>query len=190
MREEKRSEIIQDALNFLDDEMIEEISQEARDEGKQVWVANYNCDGQVVVAGNKDDLASLEKVFKDAGAKRAMLLNMSVASHCPILKEASLEFAKELEPLLNSSFSPVVSNATAQIYSSKQAAINLLKEQLIKPVLYKQSIEHIDSSVDCYVEFGAAVLKGINKKITQKPTYSITDVKSLNEFIEFIKENS
>ncbi|NLK66750.1 MAG: ACP S-malonyltransferase [Campylobacteraceae bacterium] len=174
----------------LADEIIEEICEKARDEGKQVWAANYNCDGQVVVAGNRDDLASLEKVFKDAGAKRAMLLNMSVASHCPILESASAEFAKELEPFLNDSFTPVVSNVTAQVYSSKKDALNLLKEQLTKPVLYKQSIENIDESVDCYVEFGASVLKGINKKITQKPTYSITDVKSLNEFLEFVKENS
>lgn len=174
----------------LSDELIEEICENARSEGKQVWAANYNCDGQVVVAGNKDDLEKLEKVFKDAGAKRAMLLNMSVASHCPLLEKASFDLVQELELLLAPNFNPVVSNVTAQVYSTKQVGVDLLKQQLVKPVLYKQSIENIDENVDCYVEFGASVLKGINKKITTKPTYSITDLKGLNEFMEFIKDNS
>ncbi|CZE50247.1 ACP S-malonyltransferase [Campylobacter geochelonis] len=171
----------------LEDSKVEEICQNARENGAQVWAANYNCDGQIVVAGNKDDLAKLESTFKEAGAKRAMLLNMSVASHCPILKDASENLVKELESLIKDEFDPVVSNVIARAYTSKDEALQLLKAQLVKPVLYKQSIENIDSSVDCYVEFGAGVLKGMNKKITSKPTYSITDIKSLEEFMSFAK---
>jgi [acyl-carrier-protein] S-malonyltransferase len=55
-------------------------------EGKQVWPANYNQTGQLVVAGIKEDLQAMESVFKEAGAKRALLLNMSIASHCPLLE--------------------------------------------------------------------------------------------------------
>ena len=174
----------------LSDESIEEICKNAQDSGKQIWAANYNCDGQVVVAGNKDDLALYEKEFKDAGAKRAMLLDMSVASHCPILESASLELVGELEPLLKDEFGPVVSNASSQIYCTKSDALALLKDQLVKPVLYKQSIENIDEMVDCYVEFGASVLSGLNKRITKKPTFSLYDLKTINEFIKYAKENS
>ena len=72
----------------LDDEKIEQICASS---GLSAYPANYNCDGQLVIAGLKDDLSALESRFKEAGAKRAMLLNMSVASHCPLLQNASAE---------------------------------------------------------------------------------------------------
>ncbi|MDA3043170.1 ACP S-malonyltransferase [Campylobacter sp. JMF_07 ED4] len=174
----------------LSDEVVCAICDEARAQGKQVWAANFNCDGQIVVAGNRDDLASLEAKFKEAGAKRAMLLNMSVASHCPMLQSASDELVSHLEPALNESFAPVVANATAKIYSTKSEALGLLKAQLISPVLYKHSVKNYENSVDCFVEFGASVLKGINKKITDKPTFSISNLSSLEEFVKFAKENA
>ena len=174
----------------LSDEVVGEICQNAQNEGKAVWAANFNCDGQIVVAGNRDDLASLEAEFKSAGAKRAMLLNMSVASHCPMLKSASDELAVHLQSVLKPNFAPVVANATAKIYSSKDEALKLLKAQLISPVLYKHSIKNYENSVDCFVEFGASVLKGINKKITDKPTFSISNLASLDEFLSFVKENA
>ena len=173
----------------LADEAVEKICADAMSAGKQVWAANYNCDGQIVVAGKKDDLAALEGEFKAAGAKRAMLLNMSVTSHCPMLGSASNELLKFLRPALKESFAPVVANATARVYRTKSEALELLKAQLISPVLYKQSIKNYEGEADCFVEFGATVLKGINKKITQKPTFSITDLASLDEFLKFAKEN-
>lgn len=118
-----------------------------------------------------------------------MLLNMSVASHCPMLGSASDELLEFLRPALKESFAPVVANATARAYRAKSEALELLKAQLISPVLYKQSIKNYEGEVDCFVEFGAAVLKGINKKITQKSTFSITDLASLDEFLKFAKEN-
>ncbi|WP_281529524.1 ACP S-malonyltransferase [Campylobacter hominis] len=173
----------------LDDEKVTQICKNAREDGKSAWAANFNCDGQIVVAGNRYDLSNLESEFKAAGAKRAMLLNMSVASHCPILESAAKELVKFLKPLLTSKFAPVVSNVTSQPYSTKDEAISLLKEQLILPVLYKQSILNIEDKVDCFVEFGAGVLKGINRRITKKPTFSINDLDSLDKFLNFRKEN-
>jgi [acyl-carrier-protein] S-malonyltransferase len=69
------------ALVGIDDETVEKICKEQRAEGKQVWPANYNMDGQLVLAGVKADLESLVDTFKSAGAKRALVLDMSVASH-------------------------------------------------------------------------------------------------------------
>ena len=172
----------------LSDEVVEGICKEAHDEGLQIYAANYNCDGQIVVAGVRADLAKYEAKFKEAGAKRAMLLNMSVASHCPILEPASVKLANELEGVLAENFAPVVSNVNAKIYTDKNEALVLLKEQLTHPVRYKQSIKNYENEVDCFIELGAATLKGINKKITEKPTYSVTDMASLEEVVKILEE--
>jgi len=172
----------------LSDEVVEGICKEAQDEGLQIYAANYNCDGQIVVAGVRADLAKYEAKFKKAGAKRAMLLNMSVASHCPILEPASVKLASELEGVLAANFAPVVSNVNAKIYTDKNEALVLLKEQLTHPVRYKQSINNYENEVDCFIELGAATLKGINKKITEKPTYSVTDMASLEEVVKILEE--
>ena len=172
----------------LSDEVVEGICKEAQDEGLQIYAANYNCDGQIVVAGVRADLAKYEAKFKEAGAKRAMLLNMSVASHCPILEPASVRLANELEGVVAANFAPVVSNVNAKIYTDKNEALVLLKEQLTHPVRYKQSIKNYENEVDCFIELGAATLKGINKKITEKPTYSVTDMASLEEVVKILEE--
>jgi len=172
----------------LSDEVVEGICKNAQDEGLQIYAANYNCDGQIVVAGVRADLAKYEAKFKEAGAKRAMLLNMSVASHCPILEPASVKLANELEGVLAANFAPVVSNVNAKIYTDKNEALVLLKEQLTHPVRYKQSIRNYENEVDCFIELGAATLKGINKKITEKPTYSVTDMASLEEVVKILEE--
>ena len=172
----------------LSDEVVEEICKNAQDEGLQIYAANYNCDGQIVVAGVRADLAKYEAKFKEAGAKRAMLLNMSVASHCPILEPASVKLANELESVLAENFAPVVSNVNAKIYTDKNEALVLLKEQLTHPVRYKQSIKNYENEVDCFIELGAATLKGINKKITEKPTYSVIDMASLEEVVKILEE--
>ena len=172
----------------LSDEVVEGICKNAQDEGLQIYAANYNCDGQIVVAGVRADLAKYEAKFKEAGAKRAMLLNMSVASHCPILEPASLKLANELEGVLAANFAPVVSNVNAKIYTDKNEALVLLKEQLTHPVRYKQSIRNYENEVDCFIELGAATLKGINKKIIEKPTYSVTDMASLEEVVKILEE--
>ena len=172
----------------LSDEVVERICKNAQNEGLQIYAANYNCDGQIVVAGVRADLAKYEAKFKEAGAKRAMLLNMSVASHCPILEPASVKLANELEGVVAANFAPVVSNVNAKIYTDKNEALVLLKEQLTHPVHYKQSINNYKNEVDCFIELGAATLKGINKKITEKPTYSVTDMASLEEVVKILEE--
>ncbi len=166
----------------LKDEQVEEICAQAQEQGKKVWPANYNQDGQLVVAGMKSDLASMESVFKEAGAKRAMLLNMSVASHCPILEPAQAPLKEKMQAMLNDSFlAPIISNVTTTAYSTKEEALELLTDQLTKPVKYKQSIEAIAGDVDIAIEFGnGKILAGMNKRINgEMKTYNIFDMQSL-----------
>ncbi len=168
----------------LSDESVEMICEDARLSGKKVWAANYNSEGQIVVAGLKPDLKDMENIFKEAGAKRAMLLDMSVASHCPLLENASEKLSQELEKKLKDNFKvDVISNVTASSYNTKDEAVKLLKEQLTKPVKYKQSIQNYEEDVDLFIELGGAVLKGINRKVTKVPTVSITDMASLESVV-------
>jgi [acyl-carrier-protein] S-malonyltransferase len=170
------------ALIGLDDESVEQITKEARDKGKKIWAANYNSDGQIVAAGIKSDLKEMERVFKEAGAKRALLLNMSIASHCPLLESASKPLGEILSRVLKDEFiAPVVSNVTAKKYDTKAEAIDLLSKQLTMPVLYKQSIKAYEDEIDLFVEFGGGVLKGLNRRGVSKPTLSVTDMSSLEE---------
>jgi len=176
------------ALIGLDDESVEKITQDARDKNKKVWPANYNSDGQIVVAGSKSDLKDMEQVFKDAGAKRAILLNMSIASHCPLLESASTPLKTELERVLKDEFlAPVVSNVTAKKYDNKKEAIDLLANQLTKPVLYKQSIKAYEDDIDLFIEFGGSVLKGLNRRGVKNPTISIVDTNTLQSAFEDLK---
>ncbi len=175
------------ALLGLDDTIVETLTCKAREEGKKVWAANYNGDGQIVIAGNRDDLASLELTFKEAGAKKSVLLAMSVASHCPLLASAQASLEHFLDQWLKNHFTaPIISNVTATAYQSAEDAKKLLCEQLVSPVKYKHSILHVEETTDMFIEFGGNVLKGLNKRITSKPTHSITDMKSLEEVLSLL----
>jgi len=172
----------------LSDEAVEKLCEEQREAGLQVWAVNYNADGQIVIAGIKKDLELFAPMVKEAGAKRAMLLDMSVASHCPLLESASAPLEVKLKEMLKDDFiAPVISNVTAKAYSTKAEALDLLPQQLVKPVLYKHSMANIDGDVDCYIEFGhGSVLKGLNRKATKKPHFNVSDMASLEATIEAI----
>jgi len=174
----------------LSDDAVEELCAKQRDAGLQVWAVNYNADGQIVIAGIKKDLELLAPMVKEAGAKRAMLLDMSVASHCPLLESASAPLEAKLKEMLKDEFiAPVISNVTAKAYNTKAEALELLPQQLVKPVLYKHSMVNIDDEVDCYIEFGQGnVLKGLNRKATKKPHFNVSDMASLEATIAAIKE--
>ena len=174
----------------LDDETVEDICAKQREAGMKVWPVNYNAQGQIVIAGLKPDLQKLEPILKEAKARRAMLLNMSVASHCPLLESATAPLAQKLETVLKDEFTaPVISNVTAEKYNTKAEALELLPKQLVSPVLYKQSIAKFDDEVDCYVEFGhGGVLKGLNRKATKKPHFVVSDMQSLANTIEEIEK--
>jgi len=164
----------------LDDGVVENICKES---GLRVYPANYNSDGQIVLSGIRSDLEKMEDIIKKAGAKRAMLLNMSVASHSPLLEAAVEPLRELLDEYLKNEFEPVISNVTAKKYTTKKEALEVLPIQLTKPVFYKQSIKNYEDEVEYFVEFGGKVLMGINRKVTKKKTYPITDMASLQKVL-------
>lgn len=169
----------------LSDSVLEEFCRD-----KNIWCANYNNDGQNVIAGAKRDLLLYEAEIKALGAKRFLLLPMSIASHCPLLASMCDEFKILLQENLIDNFTfDIISNATKQKYNTKTMAVELLTKQLVESVFYKQSIQEYESEVDCFIEFGyGGILKGLNKKLTNKPTYNISNVASLNEVLENLQE--
>ncbi len=75
---------------------------------------------------------------------------------------------------------PVISNVSTEAYTTKDEAIELLASQLTSPVKYKQSVAAHADKVDLFIEFGnGIVLKGLNKKITDKATLNVSDMKNL-----------
>jgi len=179
------------ALVGLDDETVENITQIQRESGKKVWAANYNMDGQIVVAGLKADLEALVDTFKEAGAKRALVLDMSVASHCELLDSAVEKLQPYLEEYIKEAFeTSVISNVSTNPYNTKEQAIELLSSQLISPVKYKHSIVAHASDLDMMIEFGnGAVLKGMNRKIVKSvPTLSVSDMKTLEATLEALND--
>lgn len=174
------------ALVGIADDAVEAVCEKAQAEGKKVYPANYNQDGQIVVAGMKSDLIDMEEAFKEAGAKKAVLLNMSVASHCPLLASAQAELKETLETMVSDTFSAkIISNVTTNAYDTKAEAVELLTDQLVKPVKYKQSILAIADEIDTMIEFGqGVVLKGLNRRIVKDtPTLNISDMASLEKVL-------
>jgi len=175
------------ALVGLDDATVESMTEAQRAQGKKIWAANYNMDGQIVVAGIKADLESLADVYKEAGAKRAIVLDMSVASHCELLSSAVEKLNPYLNEFVKDNFeTSVISNVTAEAYNTKEEAIDLLGKQLISPVKYKHSIASKAGEIELFIEFGnGAVLKGLNRKICKEtPTLNVSDMKSLETTLE------
>ncbi len=179
------------ALVGLDDAKVEELTASQREAGKKIWAANYNMDGQIVVAGIKADLESLADAYKEAGAKRAIVLDMSVASHCELLNSAVDKLQPFLEDFVTENFeTSVISNVTADAYNTKADAVDLLGKQLISPVKYKHSIVAKSGDVDMFIEFGnGAVLKGLNRKIDKStPTANVSDMASLEATLGLLND--
>lgn len=169
----------------LEDSILEEFCAKKRNRGLKVWCANYNGDGQMVLAGSKEDLSTLEVEIKGLGAKRALMLPMSVASHCPILEGMCADFRVLLEEALGDSFDfPIISNVNAKPYQSKAQALDLLAKQLVSPVLYKQSIRENDTEIEGFIECGGNVLKGLNKRLSQKETISLQTYAEIQDFLQ------
>lgn len=148
---------------------IEEICAQATREAGLVVPANYNCPGQLVISGEIAGVERAMALFKEAGAKRAMRLNVSGAFHSPLMESASDGLGEALDA---ASFSdprfPVYSNVTTEPVTSASTARTLLLSQLASPVRWSDEIAAIarDHPGALYVEMGpGSVLVGLAKKI-------------------------
>ena len=148
------------------------LSAEAVEAGIQdisgVTVANYNCPGQIVITGEGKAVEQAAEVLKAAGAKRAVMLNVSGPFHSPMLKKAGEELEKEMEQMTFTELQiPYVTNVTAEYVSDISQTKTLLEEQVASSVRWQESMEKmIAEGVDTFVEIGPGkTLAGFMKKI-------------------------
>lgn len=145
--------------------------------------ANYNCPGQVVIAGEKNAVEEAMRLAKEAGAKRALALAVSVPSHCALMAEASTRLGELLNTItFRRPAVPVVNNAGAMFLTDVESIKASLVRQLGSPLLWEDSIRAIaDSGTGTFVEVGPGkVLSGLIKRIEpEAKTFNVEDMKSL-----------
>jgi len=171
------------AIIGLENSMVIECCKIASDVGI-VEPANFNCPGQIVVAGEVRAVERVVELCREKGAKRAMVLPVSAPFHCSMLKPAGERLMAELKTIkLNNIKIPVVTNVTAEYIYDKSVVKELLIRQVNSPVLWENSIRKmIHNGIDTFVEIGPGkVLSGFIKKIDKDVrTLNIEDIESLN----------
>lgn len=137
-----------------------------------VMIANYNCPGQIVITGWKEDVEQAADELKEAGAKRVLPLNVSGPFHSSLLEQAGEELEKELEQVDFSDLQiPYVTNVTAEYVTDITKTKELLARQVASSVRWQQSMELlIADGVDTFVEIGpgrtlAGFLRKINREV-------------------------
>lgn len=171
------------AILGVDDAKIQEI---CRDAGA-VQVANYNAPGQIVISGEKEAIERAVEGAKKAGAKRAIVLAVSIAAHSELMRPAIEEFdaAVQMTPLKPPRI-PIVSNVTAQPMTGEKELRQEMLAQLTSSVQWVKSVEWMEAQgVTEFLELGAKdVLSGLNKRIAKTaPTRSIGTADQIEKFI-------
>ena len=179
------------AVLGLSANLVEEACSEARSSGI-VEIANLNCPGQIVIAG---EIAAVELACeraKEKGAKRAMLLSVSAPFHTSMLKPAAEKLEIELENIdLKDITIPVMTNVNGDYIQSKDDIKANLKLQVMSSVLWETIIRNmIKDGVDTFVEIGPGkVLSGFVKKIDGKLTVvNVEDMASLDKAVEILNK--
>lgn len=155
------------AILGLDDETVVSICENYAAEGV-VEAVNFNSPGQVVIAGNKDAVDATCETMKAAGAKRAVVLPVSVPSHCSLMNEAAAEFSKAVNATEFSLGSvDVLHNVDKSPASSADEIREKLVAQLHKPVLWTGSVQTMaNMGVEKLIEAGPGkVLAGLTRRI-------------------------
>jgi [acyl-carrier-protein] S-malonyltransferase len=165
------------AILALDIETVEKLCAEASAEGEAVQVANDNCPGQVVVSGATQAVERLLPLAKEAGAKRAMPLAVSIAAHSELMEHAQDDFnqAVEAAPIAQPKIT-VIGNVTAKPLTGVAEIEADLQAQLRSRVRWTETIQYmLAQGVDTFFEIGTGdVLSGLVKRISRDTTrYSL-----------------
>ncbi len=179
------------AVLGLDDEQVEVACRRADSE---VWVANFNAPGQVVIAGSKEGVQRASEIAKDLGAKKSMPLSVSGAFHTPFMVPAKdrLREAIALASPRDTEV-PVISNVDAMAHASGDEWASLLSAQLSSPVRWKHCLLSLSElGVTEFAELGpGGVLTGMAKRTVESArTISVATPDELDKFIEWVNAAS
>ncbi len=163
----------------LDDVLVERVCEDASEFGVVV-PANYNCPGQLVISGETKALEKAMELAKEAGAKRALPLNVSAAFHSPIMEPAREGLAEALREVPIREFEGrFVNNADAKVLKDAEEIRESLARQLVSPVRWTQSMQVASAGGDkIFYECGPGkVCQGLMKRIDKD--CDVTSVNSL-----------
>ena len=198
----KRAELMQEAVPNgsgsmaailgLDDNIVIEICSIVNAKGV-VEAANFNSPGQVVIAGEIKAVFDACELMKEAGAKRALILPVSVPSHCSLMKDAAIDFKYSVDNInFQMGNEKVLHNVDADYSKNIEDIKSKLVEQLYKPVLWTSIVQKMKSSgVEKLIEAGPGkILAGLARRIDKSLTGSaIIDLTSLKSTIEEISND-
>ena len=178
------------AIIGLDNDSIRKACDEAA-QGQIVAPVNFNSPGQVVIAGNKEAVERAGALCKEAGAKRALPLAVSVPSHCALMKPAADKLAVALNNItFNAPKFAVINNVDVKVETSADKIKTALIAQLYSPVRWTETVEDMaKQGVTMLVEIGPGkVLTGLTKRIVDSlSAYAVNDKASLDVAIENTK---
>lgn len=182
------------AILGLDKAALVEVTKEVTESGHLVELANLNCPGQIVISGTAKGVELASEKAKEKGAKRAIALEVSGPFHSALMKPAAEKFTDVLSKLdIADAKTPVISNVTADIVTSRDDIETKLIEQLYSPVRFEESVERlIDLGVTTFIEIGPGkVLSGLVKKVNRRlTTISVSDQETIEAAIQTLKGDS
>lgn len=171
-------------IGLDNDAIINACAQAAAETGEVVSAVNFNSPGQVVIAGTKVAAEKAGALCKEAGAKRALPLAVSVPSHCALMKPAADKLAEALANItLSVPTTPVINNVDVAVETDADAIRNALVRQLYSPVRWTETVEKMaQDGVTALYEIGPGkVLTGLAGRIVKElSAQAVNDVASLD----------
>ena len=197
----RRAELMQSAVPIgagsmfvilgLEDQKIIELCAQASEIGV-VEAVNFNSPGQVVIAGDNKAVVYACELMKNAGAKRALVLPVSVPSHCSLMEDAAIDFKHSVENVnFKMGAERVIHNVDAKYSDNIKEIKSKLVEQLHKPVLWTLTVQNMKKlGVELLIEAGPGkVLAGLTRRIDKSLSGSaIIDMTTLKSTIEGISD--
>lgn len=177
------------AILGLDDDQVRAVCAEGA-QGQVAEAVNFNSPGQVVVAGNAEAIARVADLAKAAGARRALILDVSVPSHCALMKPAAERLAEAMQGIdFSTPRVPVLHNVNVGEATDPAAIRQLLVEQLFCPVRWVETVQSIAGrGAEIVLEAGPGkVLAGLIKRIDRSlPALPVFDPAGLDTAMESI----
>jgi [acyl-carrier-protein] S-malonyltransferase len=173
-------------------QLVIDICQKAQAEFGAVQAVNFNCPGQIVVAGKTQAVEKAAEMLKAAGAKRAVILPVSAPFHSTLMKPAAEKLALELSKItINNAGIPVVANINGQMITNNRDIEVSLVKQADSPVEWEDCVsEIVKFGATTFVEVGPGkVLSAFTKKIVKEiDNLNVEDGNSLEKTLDYFKE--
>lgn len=171
-------------IGLENEAIIKACEQAASETGEIVSAVNFNSPGQVVIAGTKTAVTRAGELCKEAGAKRALPLAVSVPSHCALMKPAADKLAEALQNItLNAPLVPVINNVDVATETDADKIRDALVRQLYSPVRWTETVEKMaKDGVTTLYEIGPGkVLTGLASRIVKElSAKAVNDVASFD----------